>query len=53
MDYYLCLMEENPPVQEASTTRSKLHELIGKVGTKPSLLTPGPGAFFLCILQTH
>lgn len=45
MDYYLCFMEEETPVQEASMTSSSL--LIGRAGTEPSLLTPGPGTFFL------
>ena len=45
MDYYLCFTEEETPVQEASMTSSSL--LIGRAGTEPSLLTPGPGTFFL------
>lgn len=46
-------MKDEIPVQEASTTSSRLCKLIGRAGTKPSTLTPGPGAFCLCILQTH
>lgn len=51
--YYLCFMEEETPVQEASMTGSKSHKLIGRAVTEPGILTPGPGPFFLCILQTH